>query len=110
MGHRTARMAQGRERAREARVQRLEERHQLDDRIDVALSLISDAYPRSREARAAWLQLELTVGRALEQLVADRVLLSEVAARTGVPVGECRRLIRVARASRASGVPQGGRY
>ena len=110
MGHRTTRMALGKERAREARVQRLLERRHLDDRIDQALSLISDAYPRSREARAAWLRLELTVGRALVQLAADRVPVSEMAARTGLPLGECRRLLRAARASDATGVPQGDRY
>ncbi len=110
MGHRTTRMALGKERAREARVQRLLERRQLDDRMDHALSLISDAYPRSREARAAWLELELTVGRALVLMAADRVLVSEMAARTGLPVGECRRLMRAARASGATGVPEGGRY
>ncbi len=110
MGHRTTRMAQGREGAREARFKRLREQQQLNDRIDDALSLIGDAYPKSREARAAWLQLELAVGQALVQLAADRVLVSEMAARTGLPVGECRRLIRVARASSASGVPEGGRY
>ena len=110
MGVRTTRMALGKERAREARLNRLLERRQLDDRIDHALSLISDTYPKSREARAAWLQLELTVGQALLQLAADRVLVSQMAVRTGLPVGECRRLIRVARASSASGVTEGGRY
>ena len=110
MGHRTTRMALGRERAREARVKRLLERHSLNNRVDDALSLVSDAYPKSREARAAWLQLELTVGRALVQLAADRVLVSEMAARTGLPVGECRRLIRVARASDATPRTEDGRY
>lgn len=110
MGHRTTRMALGRERAREARVKRLLERQSLDDRVDDALSLISDAYPKSREARAAWLQLELTVGQAMVQLAADRVLVSEMAARTGLPVGECRRLIRVARASDATPPTKDGRY
>jgi len=110
MGHRTTRMALGKERAREARFKRLLERQQLDDRIDDALSLISDAYPRSREARAIWLQLELTVGQALLQLAADRVLVSEMAARTGLRVGECRRLIRVARASDTTPRTEDGRY
>ncbi len=110
MGHRTTRMALGRERAREARVKRLLERQSLDDRVEDALNLISDAYPKWREARAAWLQLELTVGQALLQLAADRVLVSEMAARTGLPVGECRRLIRVARASDATPLTESDRY
>ncbi len=38
MGHRTTRMALGKERAREARVKRLLERQSLDERVDDALS------------------------------------------------------------------------
>lgn len=110
MGHRTTRMALGKERAREARLQRLLERQHLDDRTDDALSRIGDAYPKLREARAAWLQLELTVGQALLQLAADRVLVSEMAARTGLPIAECRRLIRAARASGATPRTEDGRY
>lgn len=110
MGHRTTRMALGQERAREARVKRLLERQSLDERVDDALSQVSDTYPKSREARAAWLELELAMGQALLQLAADQVLVSEMAARTGLPVGECRRLIRVARASDATPRTEDGRY
>ena len=110
MGHRTTRMALGKQRAREARLKRLLERQQHDDRVDEALNQIGDAYPQSREARAVWLQLEQTVGQALLQLTADRVLVSEMAARTGLPAGECRRLMRVARASFATQVTEADRY
>lgn len=102
MGHRTARAALARQRVRETRIQRLIERQAHDDRIAEALRQIDEAYPQSREARAVWLQLEQAVGAAMVQLAAERLLLSEVAARTGLPAGECRRLMKVARASLAT--------
>ena len=110
MGHRTARAALGRQRAREARLQRLIEQQARDDRVAEALNQIGEAYPQSREARAVWLQLEQAVGEALLQLTAERLLLSEMAARTGLPAGECRRLMRVARASFATQVTEADRY
>ena len=110
MGHRTARMALGRQRAREARVQRLLEQQAHEDRVDEALNQIGEAYPQSREARAVWLQLEQAVGQALLQLTADRLPPEEMAARTGLPAGECRRLMRVARASFATQVTEADRY
>ena len=102
MGQRAERMALGKQRAREARVQRLVDRRAHEDRVAEALHQVGEAYPNSREARAVWLQLEQAVGQALLQLTAERLLLSEVAARTGLPAGECRRLMRVARASFAT--------
>ena len=110
MGQRTARAALGRQRAREARLQRLIEQQAHDDRVVEALNQIREAYPQSREARAVWLQLEQAVGEALLQLTAERLLLSEMAARTGLPAGECRRLMRVARASFATQVIEADRY
>jgi hypothetical protein len=110
MGQRAARMALGKQRAREARAERLVQQQAHQDRVDEALRVIGAAYPQSREARAIWLELELTVGQALLQLIADRVLLRDMAARTGLPAGECRRLVRVARASLAPQVTEGGRY
>jgi ABC-type hemin transport system substrate-binding protein len=110
MGHRTTRMALGRQRLREARVQRLLEQQAHRDRVEEALNAIGDAYPQSREARAVWLHLEQTVGQAMLRLAAERILLSEMAARTGLPAGECRRLMRVARASCAPDVTEGDRY
>jgi hypothetical protein len=110
MGHRTARMALGKQRAREARVERLLEQQAHQDRVDEALRVIGAAYPQSREARAVWLDLELTVGHALLQLVADQILLRDMAARTGLPAGECRRLMKAARASLAPQVTEGDRY
>ena len=110
MGHRTERMWLSKQRAREARVQRLLELQAQRDSVDEALDVIDDAYPQSREARAVWLQLEQTVGQAMLQLTADRVLLQDIAARTGLPAGECRRLMRQARASLASQVTEVDRY
>ena len=110
MGHRTARAALSRQRAREARLQRLIEQQARDDRVAKALNQIGEAYPQSREARAVGLQLEQAAGQALLQLTAERLPLSEVAARTGLPAGECRRLMRVARASFATQVTEAGRY
>jgi len=91
-------------------VQRLLELQAQRDRVDEALNVIGDAYPQSREARAVWLELERTVGQAMLQLTADRVLLQDIAARTGLPAGECRRLTRQARASLASQVTEVDRY
>ena len=110
MGRRTTRMMLARQRAREARVNKMVERHKLDVRVDEALSRIGDAYPQSREARASWLELEAAVGRDLLQLAADRLLLRDIAARTGLPAGECRRLMRHARVSAAPRVTEGDRY
>ena len=110
MGQRTARMALGRQRARAARMQRLIERQAHDDRVAEALNQIGEAYPQSREARAVWLQLEQAVGAALLQLTAERLLLREMAARTGLPAGECRRLMRVARASFATQLTEADPY
>ena len=110
MGQRAARMALGKQRAREARVQRLVEQRAAEDRVAEALNQIGEAYPQSREARAVWLQLEKAAGQALLQLTAERLPLSEVAARTGLPAGECRRLMRAARASFATQVTEADRY
>jgi hypothetical protein len=103
-------MALGRQRAREAKLTKIIEGHNLEARVDEALSRISDAYPRSREARATWLELEAAVGRDMLLLAADRLLLREVAARTGLPPAECRRLMRHARVSAAPQPAEGGRY
>ena len=110
MGHRTARAALGRQRAREARVQRMIDEQAHDDRVADALNQIGEAYPQSREARAVWLQLEQAVGAAMLQLTAERLLLSQMAARTGLPAGECRRLMKVARASSGTQAAEADRY
>jgi hypothetical protein len=91
-------------------VRRLVEQRAHEDRVAEAFNQIGEAYPRSREARAVWLLLEQAVGEALLQLTAERLLLSEMAARTGLPAGECRRLMRVARASFATQVTEADRY
>jgi hypothetical protein len=88
----------------------LVESHKLKVRVDEGLSRIRDAYPRSLEARATWLGLELSVGRDMLQLAADRLLLRDIAARTGLPPAECRRLMRHARVSSAHQVTEGDRY
>jgi hypothetical protein len=103
-------MMLGRQRAREARLNKMVRRQQLEVRVDEALSRIGDAYPQSREGRATWLELEAAVGRAMLQLAADRILLRDIAARTGLPAGECRRLMRLARVSAAPQVSEDGRY
>lgn len=110
MSSRTVRIAQERRRGHQARLDRALEVQARAARVEEALQTISAAYPRSRESRAVWLENELEIGRALVQLAADQLLLHELAAGTGLPAAECRRLMKAARASDATHVTGSARY
>ena len=100
----------GKRRKRAKKLASLVEARARADRIDDTLAAVREAYPMSREQRATWLHTELETGRALLRLAADHVLLSDIAALTGIPAAECRRLMKAARVSDAPHLTDSARY
>lgn len=99
MGRTATRMQLAKRRAREARLGRMDSAAARDDRVETDLTAVVSAWQQYETAQETCRRAEYEAAAAMRRLSDERVLLRDIASRTGLPITECRRLLKLARAA-----------